>query len=94
MFKKRQTSGKTALEIVSKRLSRRVKMLTTPDLVQWTDSTLSFIGKNLARMQETRDPEQKKIHLEDALLDARSVVVLLEELQDRVEGPIVRTGLY
>ena len=64
------------------RVQKRVKMLPTADLIQWTDQIMYSVGRNLAAWQRS----QHESSLEEARLGAESLHAILETLKERNAG--------
>jgi len=61
------------------KVQRRVKSLSTPELLNWTDQIMYSVGRNLSAWQKT----QYKDNLEEARLGAESLNAILDTLSER-----------
>jgi hypothetical protein len=61
------------------KVQRRVKSLSTPELLNWTDQIMYSVGRNLSAWQKT----QYKDNLEEARLGAESLSAILDTLSER-----------
>jgi hypothetical protein len=69
--------SKTTKEL--SKIQRRVKSLSTQELLSWTDQIMYSVGRNLSSWQKT----QYKDNLEEARLGAESLSAILDTLSER-----------
>lgn len=64
---------------VSEKVTKRVGMLTSADLVDWADQAISTTGRCLTAYQRDRSPDM----LAEAHMGAEVVIAIVEEIQRR-----------
>lgn len=80
-FIEREEQPTRVTDAEAARIAKRVGFLSTSELAQWIDNTLSATG----RAVESYTREQDDAYLVEAELDVRTLLALVEELKSRAQ---------